>query len=126
MTMTRRASPRASAFPFTAVMASELRNCFRKRTRISTQKRQNGKSALPPRPIPAVVPLKPKPLQLSTYFCGRGGWYYIFVSQLLLSDGIAVGIHDVHRSEVQFANSGLDLCKVPDHHPDQSIREFAN
>ena len=42
--------------------------------------------------------------------------------QLLLSNGITVGIHNVHRAEVQLANSGLHLCKVSDHDPHQSIR----
>jgi len=47
-----RLSPRVSAYPHTAAMANASKNCYRKRTRICTQKKQSGENALP-RPIPA-------------------------------------------------------------------------
>src|SRR5713226_8293495 len=62
-----RLSPRVSAYPHTAAMANASKNCFRKRTRICTQKKQSGESA-PPRPIPAVVLPKRKRLRRFSLF----------------------------------------------------------
>jgi hypothetical protein len=38
------------------------------------------------------------------------------------SNGLPIRIHNVHRTEIQLADSRLDLGKVPDHDPDQVIR----
>src|ERR1700687_1250005 len=65
-TTNNRPSPRVSAYPSTAAMASVSKNCSRKRTRISTQKRLGGQDAPLPRPIPAVVPRKPETERMET------------------------------------------------------------
>src|SRR5712664_3565301 len=146
-TTSNRRFPRVSAFRCTAAMASESKSCSLKQTAISTQKKHGGEGAQSPQPIPAVVFLKLdsfsrllpsmskqgrkhkkeiflfilRNLQLIP---GDATWFFYLcdVSPLLLSNGIAIGIHDVHRPKVQVANSGLHLCKVPDHDPHQSIR----
>src|SRR6266436_1519080 len=110
-TMNRPASPRVSEAPSTAAMASASKNFFPRRTRISTQKKQNGESAPPPRSIPAAE----LPRLEGQSACAQ-------LNLVAPSNRVAIGIHDVHRAEIQLANSGFHLGKVSDDDPHQPIR----